>query len=185
MKKTKPKLYIILGWGEKFTKKNYKNLVHFARGKYAVVPIKSSFSKKKLFSENIEEAKNQMVDVSFQDVILGFSIGALVAYQLASQFKFKKAVICSMSAILDKDLSFYSKKDQGKAFSEEQIKEFNKMKYGRPISPLVIFYGALEGSEVAERSKKLYKKYGGNLISIEKGKHRLIGDYLEMVKKYL
>jgi len=183
--KTKQKLYIIPGWGEKITGKNYQNLINSAREKYTVVPVEYISVKGRLFSENIKQAKSQIIGLASDDVVLGFSNGALIAYQLTTQIKFKLAIICSISAILDKDLLLYPKKERDKIFTTAEIRELNKITYRRPISPIVIFYGSLETSETIKRSKKLHEQFGGTLVSIGKYNHRLTGDYLEAVKKQL
>ncbi len=183
--KTKTKLYIIPGWGEKITGKNYQNLINSVKDKYTVIPVEYISAENQSLSENIKQARSQIIKPSSKDIILGFSVGALIAYQLASKIKFKLAVICSISSVLEKDLLLYPKKEVEKIFNPAQIKELNKMSYGHPISPIILFYGALETPQVIKRSQKLHKRLGGNLISVGKCQHQLSGDYLEAVKKQL
>lgn len=194
MKNIKPKLYILLGWGEKITQRNYQSIIKSVSSKFTVVPItlplfdrEYVFTKKSLFGVYLSKANKQIKKPAQTDVILGFSIGALIAYKLATKIKFKKAVICSISPILEKDLNLYPPKEVVRAFTTKQIKELNKTSYDTSISPISIVYGSLEGKECIKRSKALNEinKNLSFLKSVRGSKHRLDGDYLNFVKGLL
>ena len=183
MKDKKPTLYIVPGWGEKISQRNYKKLIATARAKYKVVPITYSYSKKVLLSKNIAKVKNYIKKPSKNDVIMGFSFGALIVYQIAGEMKFKQVFICSISPVVGGDLNLYPQKEVKKVFSEEQAKEQNKIKYKKPISPVTMFYGTKETKQLIFRSKALHKKYGGKLISIVSQHHELSSGYLDLIYK--
>jgi len=185
MKNIKRKLYIIPGHGDKIINRNYRNLIRSVGGGFAVVPIKYTFSKQHSFSKVVERVKKQIPEDCSQDIIFGFSTGALIAYQLSSQIKFHLVLVCSISSILNKDLLLYPKKEVEKIFSDAQIKELSGMKYARPISPFVLFYGTSETSEVIKRTKKLHTDFGGDLIPVVKAEHKLSENYVNTIGKYI
>mgnify|MGYP001611063893 CR=1 FL=1 len=188
VKNMKPKLYIIPGWGEKITGKNYQDLIESITGHYKVVPIKLNLVNKKyvfgetqLFSKVVEKARDQIQGSPAKDMILGFSVGASVAYELATQIKFRLAIICSISPIFGKDLSSLPP-EKVSDLTSAQFEELTAMNYRAPLSPIVLFYGSSEPVEVIKRSKKLHRDFGGTLISIPNGQHKLHGNYLVAVK---
>jgi hypothetical protein len=187
MKKINPKakFYIVPGWGEKITSINYQKLVNFLKDKYHVVPIKYASNKTALLSENIIQAENQIAGLSSNDIILGFSHGALITYKLATKIKFKKAYICSISPILEKDLSSYPPKDVLENFNNVQVNELNKLKYGKSISPAHLFYGSKESMEVIKRTKTLSRKFKYPVTIVDNCKHILSANYIGAIKKIL
>ncbi|MCC7436412.1 hypothetical protein IT402_00860 [Candidatus Nomurabacteria bacterium] len=183
MNRKKPKLYIIPGWGEKITMKGYKGIVSFTKERYEVVPLNFISKKGLLFSENIKIVDRQINKVSSKDIILGFSAGALIAYKMSVKFKFKLAIICSISAIIENDLSMYPKKEVDKIFTKSEINDLNKIKYGKAKSKTIFIIGSNESKEVISRSKKLYEKNNSTLIYIGNQGHSFSGKYVDRVKK--
>ncbi len=189
MKSIKPKFYIIPGWGGKIHSRSYQSLIRSVKGRYVVVPVELSltdkqylFGKNRQFSEILKKAKQQIKKGSSKDAIFGFSIGALIAYKLATKIKFKQVIICSISPILDEDLSLYPPKEVVKIFTPEQVKELNKIKYGKPKGKTAIFYGTLESKECIERSKRLPSDI---VTPIKNTKHSLTSNYLKAVKQLI
>lgn len=179
------KLYIIPGWGETVKFKQSRELINWASHKYEVVPIRYISKKGVLPSENLKIVRDQIKSPTNRSVIFGFSMGALLAYILASEIKFEKAIICSISPILEKDLDFYTLKDVHKLFTDREIRELKTLKYKKLKCPAVFMCGDKEGKEETFRTKKLYEKNGGKMIVIKNQEHSMDGVYLERVKKIL
>ena len=186
------KLYLILGFQENIKNSHYQDLIKSVENYYEVVPIELglidlvyTFGKDKTFAEVIARAKNQIIGDISKDIILGFSIGGLVAYQLSTKIKFKKVIVCSICSILEGDLNLYPQEEANKIFTSKQIKEISSLKYEAPLSPLVLFFGIKETKQVIRRSKILNKKFGGAIFKIKGTGHDLSGKYLEEVKRVI
>ena len=183
--KQKQKLYIIPGWGETPRFKNSRELIDIVSEKYEVVPIRYVSKKGALLSENLKIVRDQLKSPTNKSIVLGFSMGALFAYILASEIKFEKVIICSISPILENDLDFYAPKDVHKIFTDREIKNLKTLKYKKLKCPAVFLYGDKEGEEETFRTKELYKKNGGRIIVIKNQDHSMSGAYLENIKKIL
>ena len=180
------KLYLITGLGEKITDQNYKDFITSLEGKYVVIPVDLGLDNSPYtFGEMLAKARAQIVDNTPDDVIMGFSIGALIAYQLATEIKFSKAIICSICSILDGDLDFYPAEEVKKIFTDKQIRDLLSSQYGRPLGLTTLLYGANETKEVIARSKKLAKQFEVLLVEINGAGHNFSGQYLQSVKNLL
>lgn len=179
------KLYIIPGWGETIRFKQPREFIDWASKKYEIVPVRYVSKKGILLSENLKIIREQVKKPTNKSVIFGFSMGALFAYILASEIKFEKAIICSISPVLENDLDFYKIKDVRKIFTDRVIKELKTWKYKKLKCPAVFMCGDKEGEEEIFRTKKLYEKNTGKIIIIKNQIHSLDGVYLEKVKKIL
>ncbi|MEK7610673.1 MAG: hypothetical protein AAB468_02895 [Patescibacteria group bacterium] len=186
------KLYLITGLGEKNTDQNYKDFITSLEGKYVVIPVDLgldnspyTFGENGSFGEMLAKARAQIVDNTPDDVIMGFSIGALITYQLATEIKFSKAIICSICSILDGDLDFYPAEEVKKIFTDKQIRDLLSSQYGRPLGLTTLLYGANETKEVIARSKKLAKQFEVLLVEISGAGHNFSGQYLQSVKNLL
>lgn len=184
-KTEKQKLYIIPGWGETVRFKQSRELIDWASKKYDVIPVRYISKKGVLPSENLKMVCKQIKNPTNKSIIFGFSMGSLFAHILASEIKFQKAIICSISPILEKDLDFYKLKDVHKLFTDGGIKELRKWKYKKLKCPAIFMCGDKEGKEEIFRTKKLHEKNGGKIIIIKGQEHSMSGVYLKKVKKLL
>ena len=185
MKNSNPNLYIIPGWGEKITRKNYQMIISSVDSKYNIVPIEYTSKKGILFSDIVTQCKNQINKQTSKDTILGFSVGALIAFQLSSKIKFKKSILCSVSALFENDINLYPKSEVDKIFTKAEVDNMKKLKYEKPLSSFVLLHGTLETKELIKRSQKIHQKFGGTLISIANYDHSLNKEYLKQTIRQL
>lgn len=182
----KSKFYILPGWGHKFTDQSYQILIKKIEDNYDIIPVETGLMDEKyvfgdrLFSQVVTEVKKQVNEPAGKDVIFGFSVGATLAYQLATQIKFRLAVVCSVSPILGDDI-YLTNKEEIKVFSPIQIEDLKSLDYGRPLTPLSIYYGSREVQQIKDRSKKLHSKYGGALFEVKNGEHELSPEYVDTI----
>lgn len=187
----KPKLFFILGHGETENLRYSKDFLNMVKNKYKVIPVILPYDKKLLFgdvklSELILGVDKKIKEngVGKNDIILGFSIGGLVAYILSTRIRFNKSLVCSMSSILGEDAKKFSKTEK-ELFTKDQLKEISAMNYKKPKSETFYFVASKESPIMSERPKKLHELYGGTYISIGKWGHKFSGKYLDVVKKFL
>lgn len=170
MKNKIKNLYILPGWGERVTDKNYRRLISacpnfkFCPLKFTTRNPKFAFGVKpigEIFSSLEKQIKNP-------HTIIGFSAGALLAYLIAPRVKPTRLVLCSLPPLVGKisDKKFLTK---------IQISELSSLEYS--TYPATIFYGSRERADL----KKINKKLGG--IEIKNAEHKLEGKYLDVVIK--
>ncbi len=177
----KGKIYYIPGWGETKNFKYSKRIIQTLEKDKGVVPIKYISKKGTAPSRNIKIILEQIKKPTKNDILIGFSMGALFAYILNTKIKFKKAIICSIPAILENDLDKFSKKEVSKIFSSKEIKEFNQLKYTKPKNLTIFIYGDKENKETIEKSKCLAKKFKCKSVVIKNTKHELSDEYIKVV----
>lgn len=187
------KIFFIPGRGETLDLRYSKDFLKLIdKNSYKVIPIVLPFNKKyilsedKSFSDLIEWAQKEIKKhkPTTEDMIVGFSIGALVAYVLASKIKFKKGLICSMTAILGQDTKNFTKIEK-EFFTKDQLKELPKLEYKKPVTPITYFVASGDPKEMKQRPMKLHEMYGGAFISIGKWPHKFSGKYLEILNNFL
>lgn len=188
----KPKVYILPGWGDRVTDPNYKRIIKYASAKYDFVPLKVatrnrkySFGSDKSIYEILDNIEKQIIKPCSEDVLLGFSVGALEAFLISRRLKFGKLILCSMSPILGKDLLLYKQKEI-KDISSLQYKELRELDYSKlKTENVTVFYGSKEYEPLKNRSKTLGKRKGYKLAEIEGGEHELDEVYFRVLKKFL
>lgn len=190
--KNKLKLYILPGWGDRVTDPNYQRIIKHASKKYDFVPLKVAtrnrkyaFGSDKSIYEILDNIEKQIIKPCSEDILLGFSVGALEAFLISRKLKFGKLILCSMSPILGKDILLYNK-NEIKDISLQQYKELQKIGYMKIKSKsVVLFYGSKEHEFVKNRSKVLGKRNGYKAIEIEGATHDLNEVYFNVLKKFL
>ena len=158
----KNKLYIIPGHGQTTRLKPYQEIFKHASKKYDVVMINPKW-KRSLSSQIFLTTKN--------DIIFGFSLGALLAYMVAQKYPHKKVIAASMSPILelpDKIIRQLGKK---------KYLDFKKFKYGGV--KVVSLCGEFEINEIKKNNKKLK-----GLVIPDTG-HELTKQYIKSIYKLL
>ena len=163
------KKYIILGWGDRKTDKNYQELFKRVPNLVWLPTVtrnpKLAFGKKSL-NETTDEL-SFVVDTPVIDTLVGFSAGAIIAYMLSKKIKVNKLILCSLSPILgDKIIP----KKSLKLFTKEQIKELKVVKWPT-LKDALILYGDKE------------KNFGG--ITVKDSGHKIEGNYLKVLIKIL
>ena len=133
----------------------------------------------------VSDLQNQIIGDTSTDMIIGFSIGALQAYLLAQKLKFKKVILCSMSAVLGTDLRAYPRKRIHQIFSA-QHREMGRMKYAKLASTNVtLLFGEKELDLLKERSMAIAKQNRVKAIEIKGADHELDSVYLKTLRKYI
>jgi len=191
MKKNRPKLYILPGWGDRTTDPAYRRIISWA-SKYEFVPLrfatrnrKHALGSTKSLTEIVADLRNQIGTNTSHDMIFGFSIGALLAYLLAQKILFGKVIICSISPTLGPDLKTYPLKEVRKAFPAH-YKEMGKMGYSKLASKnVVLLYGEKEQAILKKRSIKIAKRQRFKFVEIKGGEHILNNAYLGAIKHVL
>ena len=193
MKTLSKKIYILPGWGHLLSDEGYKKLLEITsvRG-YTLQPLdfntrnpERSLGGDELFSDLIKRLSTQIPDPCDEDIILGFSIGALIAYKLSGKRRFSQAIICSMSPCLGNDLRILPR-EETVDFSEAQYQEMVQMEYGKSISTKITFlYGSKETTDLKERSIDLGKQNHSTSIEISNADHELDDIYVEKIKEVL
>ena len=189
---TKNKFYIIPGWGERLTDKNYRQLIRAVSPKYEVVPLrvqtrnrKYSLGSEASFFGVAKKISDQMPVSTDRDVLLGFSIGALLAYQIARYRKFKNIILCSLPPLFGNDIFQFSKKEISDLALGQQ-KEMSKLKYFPLLTKNVtIFWGEKEAEAVQLRGRQLALRKGWKSFIVKKAGHKLGGEYLDKLLEFV
>jgi esterase/lipase len=188
----KQRIFFIPGLGENAKLRYSKEFINQNKDHYTIVPILLPYNEGYIVGKNnslvdlVNDAKKQISQYKIrkEDIIVGFSMGALIAYMISTKIKFQKVLICSITAILGEDTHFFTEVEK-KYFSNKQLKELAKLKYKKPISPVIYFSASKESKEMTQRPKKLHEKYGGLYISVGRWPHSFSGKYIEVVKRFL
>lgn len=173
--------FIIPGFKQQATDKNYSWLIKLLKGKgYKVVPVPVNWNFKVL-SENAEEIADFLkLYPTEEKYILGFSYGAVLIMLIANQFKFKKIYLCSISPDFLEDT---------KSISQEIRKYIGKRRYldtqnrsalniAKTINvPVTIFYGEQEGKDFPQLKKRCEETsqvvLKSKLVVIKNAPHRI------------
>jgi esterase/lipase len=177
----KQKIYYIPGWGETKNFKYSKKIIQALEKNGEVIPIKYISKKGTNPSRNIEMILEQIKKPTKNDILIGFSMGALFAYILNTKIKFKKVIICSIPPVLEKDLDVFSQKRSFFLFSKKEIEEFHKIKYAKPKSPVIFVCGEKENKETIEKTKWLAKKFKSKSIIVKNTDHNLNNKYIKTI----
>lgn len=159
----KSNLYIISGWCDTTGRAPYQRLSEIATQKgYNVIKVNPEWD---------EPLSSQIFPVTKDDVVFGFSMGALLACMVARKYPHKKTILASMTPVLD--LSKQTLNMLGKKISAE----CHKFKYGGVNA--VYFYGEKE----IDKSLDKIIKFG---IKIIPGTcHQLNSEYIEQISMEL
>ena len=156
-------LYVIPGWCDTTGRKPYYELCEIARKKgYNVI-------KKNLDWD--ESLLKQIFPISKNDVIFGFSLGAVFACMIARKYPHKKLIAASMSPVLD--LPEQTLKILGK----EVAADCRRFRYGGVKA--VYLYGEGEIDKSLDKIKKMGIKIVPNCC------YQLNSEYVQHISKEL
>lgn len=172
--------------------KGYQRLINVAKSKYEIVPLrvttrnpKYALGSQRSLKEIVSSLEKQIKPPHSSVTILGFSIGALLAYQMARHFKFRHLILCSLSPTLGRDLS---KHDQ-RAITDltpTQYREMSRMNYGKLKTRKVsILYGERENESLKNRSDQIAKKLKRKAIEVKNGDHLMDNSYVDALGQIL
>ncbi|MEY3784563.1 MAG: hypothetical protein RLZZ230_885 [Candidatus Parcubacteria bacterium] len=176
------KLYLIPAYKETIRNQGYKRIIKVAEtAGYAVEVLNLQIQNKRFEDVISDGVKTINQDKSKQKAILGFSTGALIAYQISTGIKFDKAYFCSLSPILGKDIP-KTAQIYVKYFGKETVLNLRQQEYGTSLAKETFFFtGDKEGRKLIGRTKLLAEKCGGNLIFIKGNEHELNASYTKEI----
>ncbi len=183
-----PKLFFIAGSGEQIDLRYSKPLIDPLKDFFEIVPIILNFDKTFILSKTesfdffVQEALSIIKKNGYkeEDYIVGFSLGALIAYVISTRLKFKHSFVISMTSILGEDTKLFGKYERS-LFTKKQLQELSFFEYKKPKNPITYLNAGNESKEMRQRPEKLTIQYGGEYILVGKAKHSLKGDYLERI----
>ena len=159
----KSNFYIISGWYDTTGRAPYQRISEIATMKgYKVVKVNPEWD---------EPLSDQIFPVTKDDVIFGFSMGAILACTVGRKYPYKKLILASMTPVLD--LSRPTLNMLGKEISND----CKKFKYGGLKA--TYFYGEKEIDESLNRIKKFGIKV------IPNTHHQLNAEYIEHISREL
>lgn len=172
------KLYLIPAYKETIRNQGYSRIIKAAENAGYTIEVLNLQIQNKRFTAVIAEGVEIISqDKSKQKAILGFSTGALIAYEISTKIAFDKAFICSLSPLLDEDIP-KTITPYVKYFGKETVLDLKKQKYGVSLAKEIFFFtGDSEGRKLIGRTKALAKKCDGDLIIIGNNNHELKINY--------
>jgi len=161
-------IYIIPGLGEKCDLVRYKKLAHALTGKgYEIKPVNPNWYRP--LSENVFPVKKD-------DIVIGFSFGAVIAYLIAKKYPCKKVILASISPIhefsfesLVKDYRTHMKKD----LAIEIAKDIKQIKIS--LKTLKVPYVTLMGEREHDLADFL----------VPKTEHEINSAYIRCIEKFV
>ena len=91
-------------------------------------------------------------------VLIGFSVGAIIAYLISLKYPVKKLILCSPSPII--------------------------VKYKRPKGEIYVLSGNKETAQMKRYAQTLAKKLGGTFVKVN-SRHKLTDGYIRAILKNL
>lgn len=159
----KNNLYIISGWCDTTGRAPYQRLAEIAVCKgYKVVKVNPEWD---------EALSGQIFPVTKNDVVFGFSMGAILACMVGKKYNCKKIILASMTPVLD--LSRPTLNMLGKQIAND----CKKFKYGGLKA--TYFYGEKE----IDRSLDRIKRFGIKVIP--NTQHQLNAEYIQRIAEEL
>jgi len=136
--------------GYKGNKKHYKYLIKELSKKAKVKFIKIDWNKPLSALEKI---------IIKTDIIIGHSLGALIVYKISTHRKINKVIICSLSPLLEEDLTKHMQNIVRKNIGDVWLNDLKKIKYGKTKSKNIIaLYGDKESEKIKKRSQELINR---------------------------
>lgn len=176
------KLYLIPAYKETLRNQGYGRIIKAAKKVgYSVEILPLQLQNRKFADVIAEGIRGIEQDKSKHKAILGFSTGALIAYQISTRVKFNKAFFCSLSPLLGEDVpktaTIYNK-----YFGRDTVLDLMQQKYGTSLAKEIFFFtGSREGRKLIGRTKALVNKCNGNLTIIEGNEHELDVSYTKEI----
>ena len=176
MIKEKKTIYIIPGYGESTRTKNYQEIIKFAKSnKYEVSPINIVWNTDKTMVDYIKEVEKQLSKDNQNDILLGFSFGAYIAYIISKKKIFGNYIFCTISPYFKenlKDIPQESKDYFGKKFIEK-LKKYSI--HGGNKNNAYFLVGEKDWDLAIKTNRKAENKWLGKseFIIVKKAGHEL------------
>lgn len=193
MKKTKGTFFILPGFGQNASSKEYLWLNNFlkSRGFHVIkVPIKWEYKTNTKISENFREFYEKHKSPN-KNYILGFSYGAVITLMTTKKLQPDKIYLCSLSPDFREDS--LAMNPQIKRIIGKRRFDDTKTRSGRKLAselktPVVIFFGEEEAKmfpQIKIRSQETARLANkSKLIFIKNTPHKIDHqNYIEAIKK--
>lgn len=193
MEKIKGTFFILPGFGQKASDKEYSKLTNFLKSEgFEVIntPIKWKYRTNTKISENFIEFYKKHKS-SNKNYILGFSYGAVITLMTAGKIQSDRIYLCSLSPDFREDSSTMSKEIK-KIIGKRRFDD-TKTRSGRSLAgglkiPTIIFYGEEEAKmfpQIKIRSQETAKLVNeSKLILVKKAPHKIDHpNYIEAIEK--
>lgn len=176
------KLYLIPAYKETIRNQGYGRIIKAAKKAGYSVKVLPLQIQNRMFEDVITEGTQIInLDESAHKAILGFSTGALIAYEISTKIKFNKAFFCSLSPLLEEDIP-KTAATYVKYFGKETVLNLKQQKYGTSLANETFFFtGSREGRKLIGRTRLLSEKCKGDLIIIKNNCHELDINYTREV----
>lgn len=152
----KQKIYIIPGLGEGLKDKPYFELITYFKSKGLDTifygPKWSRNTIERWLSDFEEILKNDSLDNS---IVLGFSLGALIAVLSTKRHKFSKLILCSLSPYFSDDIKHIPKLAE-KYLGKRRMEAFKRQSFPKDTKNSVIFLSGSEEKDLFPNSNKKY-----------------------------
>lgn len=181
----KPNLFIIPGFGESTNDAPYRYLKEKLRGDFHILTYTPKWQYSTANSW-INDAKKMLsiIDTS-NTIVISFSLGAYIALNTSSIYKFKKNILCSISPFF-KEQIHYMPKDAKLFLGKKRMIDFENRTIPSSIkSPSVFLFGSNDWAVGINEAKKLAKKYRASFELIDDASHELTDAYLEKIIFYI
>ena len=184
--------FLIPGWGESATSKSYKQIAKYFRQKgIKPIPIEIKW-KRTTLSDNIEQFLKQFRNYKAERTyVLGFSLGAMIAFISSQQTKPQVQILCSLSPYFKEDLP-YLKEWWRIGVGKRRLNDMKKHsfdKISREIkSETILLFGSKEVKQVYRRNRLAFEKLHckKKLIVIQDAKHNIRQkEYLTALKNII
>ena len=182
-------LYVLPGFGETTKDKPYRQIAAFARSAgYEVVMYTPKWSRA-VPSDWLAGFQAVLpTKPTGKATVFGFSFGAYVALNAATQFSFDRIIACSIPPFFKADIPDI---DAGTRTFLGLRRMADLKKYSFPkqlMTHLTLMNGAEEDAEDIEKSDGYYAQWSGKKkrVLVDRAEHDLeTGDYLESIKAAL
>lgn len=176
------KLYILPAYKETIRNQGYGRIIKAAEDAGYSTEVLNLQIQNKMFADVVSQGL-QLInnDKHKKKAILGFSTGALIAYQISTQLQFEKAFFCSISPLLEDDIP-KSSAPYIKYFGKETVNDLKNQKYGTSQAKSSFFFtGDSEGKKLINRTKILSEKCNGTLVVVKNNDHELNTNYVKQI----
>ena len=188
MQGNKKKLYIVPGFGETTRMKNYREIKSFSKNNgFEVVSVKIEWDMDKTISDYIKEVESQ-IPQDEESVILGFSFGAFIAYNISKKYKRADFIFCTISPYFKTNLKDIPAESKG-YFGSKFINDLDKYKIHSGTKNRAWFLTGDQDWNIAiKTNQEACEKWGGksDFILVNGAGHELSNiNYSKRVKEIL
>lgn len=173
-------IYFIPAMGDTGYEEIYKKITP----KYEVLDLQVEGDKD--FSTLVEEARDKITP---EDTVLGFSMGALIAYCASNTVSVKKLILASLSPYLEKDylmIRDLNIEEFDKVFKMTFIQNIENRKYENSVAQEIYFLvGENDHPLAVQRAEGLADQNEATFIKVKDTGHELSDEYVKQIQNIL